>query len=122
MSRFKRQTIATEPSDEISRGIPIAFDGHVAVVAVVADEETALANKNAEKEAEAKKEADEEATAKKEAGEETALAKKTTDEEAAALPDAALGAMLRSRLDEIELRLGEVKPNPNPNPDPNPNR
>ena len=31
-----------------------------------------------------------------------------TDEEAAALPDAALGAMLRSRLDEIELRLGEV--------------
>ena len=44
-----------------------------------------------------------------------------TGEEAAALPDAALGAMLRSRLDEIELRLGEVKPNPNPNPDPNPN-
>ena len=31
-----------------------------------------------------------------------------TGEEAAALPDAALGAMLRSRLDEIELRLGKV--------------
>ena len=44
LSRFKRQTIATEPSDEISRGIPIAFDGHVAVVAVVADEETALSD------------------------------------------------------------------------------